>query len=138
MSGLDLARAGLAASMASDQLQVDVSLSHDSQSEDQIKGIYAGMGKVVRGAVDPEKHGLNDTIEAGKDIAGVGDWAFTTNVASVNMGAGFSTRGRILEARQGAWRLTVSATIAPDPGEAKLDEEMAGVARAAFAKLKTF
>jgi hypothetical protein len=56
-------------------------------------------------------------------------------VASVNMGMGFSVRGRILEARKGPWRVTVSATVAPDPGTAALDEKMAGVARALIAKL---
>ena len=120
----------------SEQLQVDLGLSRDSQSEAQVKGIYSGLGSTVRGAVQPEKRGLNGTIEVGKDIAGVGDWAFATNVASVNLGPGFSTRGRLLEARQGAWRVTVGATIAPDPGEAKLDGELGDVARAAFAKLK--
>lgn len=123
-------------SAISEQLQVDLSLSRDSQSEAQVKGIYSGLGRTVRGAVEPEKHGLNGTIEVGKDISGVGDWAFATNVASVNLGPGFSTRGRLLEARQGAWRVTVGATIAPDPGEAKLDGELGDVARAAFAKLK--
>jgi hypothetical protein len=147
-SGADSANLGaLANSMAkgggfkmpsaiSDQLQVDLSLSHDSQSEAQVKGIYSGMGKTVRLAVEPEKHGLNGTIDVGKDISGVADWAFATNVASVNIGPGFSTRGRILEARQGVWRVTIGATIAPDPGEAKLDGELGEVARAAFARLK--
>jgi hypothetical protein len=123
-------------SAVSDQLTLDLSLSRDTQSEEQVKGIYSGMGKTVRGVVEPEKHGLNGTIEVGKDIPGVGEWAFSTNVAAVNMGMGISTRGRILEARQGPWRLTVGATIAPDPGEAKLDAELADLARAAIAKLK--
>jgi len=123
-------------SAISDQLSLDLSLRRDSQSEEQVKGIYSGMGKTVRGAVEPEKHGLNGTIEVGKDIPGVGEWAFATNVAAVNMGMGMSTRGRILEARQGPWRLTVGVTIAPDPGETKLDAELADVARAALAKLK--
>ncbi len=123
-------------SAISDQLNLDLSLAHDAETEDQVKAIYSGMGKTVRGATEPEKHGLNDTIVVGKDIPGVGDWAFTTNVAAINMGMGISTRGRILEARQGPWRITVSATIAPDPGEAKLDAELGEMARAACAKLK--
>jgi hypothetical protein len=149
-SGADSANLGaLANSMAkgggfkipsaiSDQLTLDLSLSRSDQSEAQVKEIYSGIGKTVRGTVEPEKHGLNGTIEVGKDIPGVGDWAFATNVASVNMGMGMSTRGRILEARQGGggWRLTISATIAPDPGEAKLDSQLGDVARAALAKLK--
>ncbi len=122
-------------SAISDQLLVNLSLSRDSQSEGQVKAIYSGVGKTVRGVVEPEKRGLNGTIEVGKDIPGVGDWAFATNVASVSLGPGFSSRGRILEARQGAWRVTVGATIAPDPGEPKLDGELGDVARAAFAKL---
>lgn len=123
-------------SAVSDQFTSDLTLSHDSQTEAEIKAIYSGVGKTVRGALEPEKHGLNGTIEVGKDIAGVGDWAFATSVASVNMGMGASVRGRILQARQGGWRLTVGATISPDPGEEKLDSELADMARTAFARLK--
>ena len=120
----------------SEQLQVDLTLSRNSDSEAKVKGIYSRLGSTVRGVAQPEKRGLNDTIEVGKDIPGVGDWALATNVASVNMGPGLSIRGRLLEARRGAWRVTVAATIAPDPGEGKLDGELGDVARAAFAKLK--
>ncbi|MEP6860731.1 MAG: hypothetical protein ABJE66_08940 [Deltaproteobacteria bacterium] len=70
-------------------------------------------------------------------LAGLlGDWAFTTNVASVNMGNGISTRGRLLQAQQGAWQLTPSVTIAPDPGAAKLDDEMVAIVKPALTKLK--
>jgi hypothetical protein len=69
-------------------------------------------------------------------VSGVGDWAFATNIASVNMGMGFTIRGRILEARKGPWHVTVSATVSPDPGVTTLDDQMARVARALIAKLE--
>jgi hypothetical protein len=119
----------------SDQLAVELSLEQDDQTEEQIKATLASVGSAVN-ATKPAEHGLNDTVKTGKDIAGVGDWAFSINVASVNMGMGLSTRGRLLEARKGPWHITVSVTIAPDPGEAKLDDELAAVARGAIAKLK--
>jgi hypothetical protein len=121
----------------SEQLTVDVELSHNADTEDQVKAIYANIGKTVNDAAKPEQHGLDKTIQvAAKDLPNVGDWAFSTNVASVNMGMGMSTRGRLLEAKQGAWRLTISATVAPDPGEAKMDTQLGDVARGVFAKLK--
>jgi hypothetical protein len=116
------------------QLQIDVGIERDAQTEDQLKADHAQIGKAI-GAAKPADHGLNDTSETAKDISGVGDWAFAANVAAVNLGLGMSSRGRILEARQGPWHLTVSITIAPDPGEAKLDAQLADVARAACAKL---
>lgn len=120
----------------SNQLVVDLATERDTQTEDQIKTIYAKIGSAVNGAVKPDEHGLTNTIEAGKEIPNVGDWAFTTNVTAVSMGAGMSTRGRLLEARKGALRLTLSVTIAPDPGADKLDTQMADLARSAIAKLK--
>lgn len=123
-------------SVISNQLAVEVSIERDAQTEDEIKKTYASIGATVRGAVKPEDHGMKDTIAVGKDLPNVGDWAFSTNVAAINMGAGMSTRGRLLEARQGPWRLTISVTIAPDPGEAKLDTQLATLATSACAKLK--
>lgn len=121
----------------SEQLSVDVDLSHDTETEDHVKAIYANLGKTVNDTMKPEQHGLDKTIQvSAKDLPNVGDWAFSTNVTSVNMGMGISTRGRLLEARQGAWRLTISATVAPDPGEAKMDTQLSDVARGVFAKLK--
>ncbi|HEY8019716.1 MAG TPA: hypothetical protein VIH93_01355 [Thermoanaerobaculia bacterium] len=117
------------------QMTVSVDASRDDQTEAAVKAIYARTGGIVRGALAPEKHGLNGVIEGLDEVGGVGDWAFATNVASVNMGAGFSMRGRILEARKGPWHVTVSATVAPDPGAAALDDRLAGVARALIAKL---
>jgi hypothetical protein len=117
------------------QMNVTVDASRDDQTEDAIKAIYAKTGATVRGTLAPESHGLNGVIEGLDEVSGVGDWAFATNVASVNMGMGFSIRGRILEARKGPWHVTVSATVAPDPGAAALDNRLAGVARALIAKL---
>jgi hypothetical protein len=122
-----------------DQLSVTVDASRDDQTEDAVKAIYARTGATVRGALAgplaPEQHGVNGVIEGLDEVSGVGDWAFATNVAAVNMGMGFSVRGRLLEARKGPWRVTVSATVSPDPGAAALDRQMAGVARALIAKL---
>lgn len=121
-------------SAISNQLAVEVGIDRNAETEDAVKATHAQIGKTI-GATKPGDHGLNDTSETAKDISGVCDWAFASNVAAVNMGFGMSARGRILEARQGPWRLTVSATIGPDPGEAKLDGQLADVARAACAKL---
>jgi hypothetical protein len=122
-----------------DQLTVTVDASRDDQTEDAVKAIYAKTGATVRGTLAgplaPEQHGVNSVIEGLDEVNGVGDWAFATNVASVNMGMGFSVRGRLLKARKGPWRVTVSATVSPDPGAAALDKQMAGVARALLAKL---
>jgi hypothetical protein len=118
-----------------DQMTVSVEANRDDQTEDEVKAIFAKTGGIARGALAPDAHGLHGVIEGLDEVANVGDWAFATNVASVNMGAGFSVRGRILEARKGPWHVTVSATVAPDPGSAALDARLAGVARALIAKL---
>jgi hypothetical protein len=120
------------------QMTISVDASRDNQTEEEVKSIYAKTGGTVRGAIaplHPEQRGLNGLIQGLDEVNGVGDWAFATNVASVNMGMGFSIRGRILEARKGPWHVTVSATVAPDPGSAALDNQLAGVARALIAKL---
>ncbi|HSS49157.1 MAG TPA: hypothetical protein VLX28_09430 [Thermoanaerobaculia bacterium] len=117
------------------QMTITVDASRDDQTEEQVKAIYAKTGGVVRGALAPEKHGLNGVIEGLDEVSGVGDWAFATNVASVNMGMGFSERGRLLEARKGPWHVTIGATVAPDPGVAALDGHLADLARALIAKL---
>ena len=120
------------------QANITVEATRDDQTEDAVKAIYAKTGATVRGAMAPlapEQRGLKGLIEGLDEVSGVGDWAFATNVAAVNMGMGFSSRGRILEARKGPWHVTVSATVAPDPGAAALDQQMAGVARALIAKL---
>ncbi len=114
---------------------VKVGLARDDMTEAQVKGIYAQTGKTVRKALDPDSKGLQGTLVVANDIPNVGDWAFSTNVTAVNMGFGFSSRGRILETRKGPWHLTVGGTISPDPGEAALDAELAGIARTAIARL---
>jgi hypothetical protein len=130
---------GKAGSPMMDQMTVSVDASRDNQTEEEVKAIFAKTGATVRGALSgplaPEKHGVNGVIEGLDEVGGVGDWAFATNVASTNLGAGFTIRGRILEARKGPWHVTVSATVSPDPGAAALDGRMAGVARALIAKL---
>ena len=122
-------------SAISSMLDVEVTITRDTESEDQIKKTFAKIAAGLNGNL-PEVHGVNNTIEAGEDIPNVGDWAFTTQVSAVNMGAVASTRGRLLEARQGALRLTLSVSIAPDPGAAKLDTQMGDLARLAVAKMK--
>ena len=118
----------------SNQLVIDLSIDHDTQTEDQIKAMYVGIGSAVNGA-KPTEHGLNETVTAAKDLPGIGDWAFVTNIASVNMGFGASVRGRLLDAHKGTWHMTVSVTIAPDPGASKLDDEISQIAKTAIAKL---
>jgi hypothetical protein len=125
-------------SVVGDQLTLSIDATRDDQTEDQVKAIFAKTSSTVRGAtapLAPEQRGLHGLLEGVDEVSNVGDWAFATNVASVNMGMGFSMHGRILEARKGPWHITVSGTVAPDPGSAKLDEELAGVARALMAKL---
>jgi hypothetical protein len=125
-------------SIVGDQLSFNVEATRDDQTEDEVKAIFAKTSGAVRGAtapLSPEQRGLHGLLEGSNEISGVGDWAFATNVASVNMGMGFSVHGRLLEARKGPWRVTVSATVAPDPGSAALDNQLAGVARALIAKL---
>jgi hypothetical protein len=117
------------------QLAVTLELSPEKQTEAEIKQIFAGVGSAID-KLDPKAHGLDDAITNGQELHGLGDWAFTTNIASVNMGNGISTRGRLLEAQQGPWQLTLSVTIAPDPGAAKLDDEMVVIVKSALAKLK--
>jgi len=115
---------------------VKVDLARDDMTEAQVRGIYAQTGNAVRKSLDPDSKGLQKTIMVANDIPNLGDWAFTTNVATVNMGLGFSSRGRILHARKGPWHLTIGATISPDPGEAALDAELGEIARTAISRLK--
>lgn len=130
---------GSAMNAMREQMNVSVDGRRDDQTEEGVKAIYAKTSGAVHGALSgplaPENHGMTGVIEGLDEVSGVGDWAFATNVASVSMGAGFSVRGRILEARKGPWHVTVSATVAPDPGAAALDSQLAGVARALIAKL---
>jgi hypothetical protein len=124
----------LSQSMA-DLTHVTFDAARDDRTEEQIKSAYASTGRIVRGVTSPEKHGVSGTITAGKDLPGVGDWAFSTNVAAVSMGPGFSSRGRLLHARKGPWHVTVGATLSPDPGEEAMDASLSAIARAAFERL---
>lgn len=118
-----------------EQLVVKLEVSRDDTSEAEVKSRYAGLGKDVHRAVHPEKRGMADTIAVSEEVPGVGDWAFAVNVAAVNLGMGFSSRGRILEAQQGPIHLMVGATIALDPGARTLDASLAAVAKTAFSRL---
>ena len=121
-------------SAITNQLAVTLEIA-PRQSEAELKQLYAGVGSAVN-KLDPKAHGLDDAITNGQELKGVGNWAFTTNIAPVNMGNGLSTRGRLLQAQQGAWQVTLSVTIAPDPGGAKLDDEMVAIVKPALTKLK--
>lgn len=122
-------------SAITNQLAITLEITPKTQTEAEIKQIFAGIGSAVD-KLDPKAHGLNDAITNGQELEHLGDWAFTTHIAAVNMGNGISTRGRLLEAQQGAWHLTLSVNIAPDPGAAKLDDEMVAIVKPALAKLK--
>jgi hypothetical protein len=122
----------------SEQLDVKVLAEQKDESEDSVKAIYNSISATTNGATAklPKPAGAgSDMLAMAGDIAGVGDWAFATNVASVNLGGMMSMRGRLLEAKKGAWRITVSVNIAPDPGTQKLDDETATLAKAVIAKL---
>jgi hypothetical protein len=117
------------------QLLLTLTAARDGMSEAKVRSLYERTGETVRGVTQPESRGLGQVIRAGDDIPGVADWAFAVNIAAVNMGFGFSTRGRILEAGRGPWRLTLTVNVSPDPGPEKLDRQLAAVAHAAAAKL---
>ncbi|HEY1552813.1 MAG TPA: hypothetical protein VGG28_33520 [Kofleriaceae bacterium] len=120
-----------------EQLDINVSVEQKDESEAEVKQIYAQVGSAVNGATASlPKQGLgSDLVAVSSDVAGVGDWAFATNIASMNMGGMMSLRGRLLEAKKGSWRITVSGTIGPDPGAKQLDEMNAKLANAVIAKL---
>ncbi len=121
----------------SEQLDINVSVEQKDESEESVKAIYAQVGNAVNGATKQlPKEGMgSDLVAVSNDVAGVGDWAFATNIASMNMGGMMSMRGRLLEAKKGQWRVTVSGLIGPDPGGAKLDDANASLAKAVIAKL---
>jgi hypothetical protein len=120
-----------------DQLDVTVKVEQTDETEASVKAIYAQVGGTVNDATKSLPHqGMgSDLIAVQSDIAGVGDWAFATNIASMNMGGMMSMRGRLLEAKKGAWRITVSGLIGPDPGGKQLDDLNAKLANAVIAKL---
>jgi hypothetical protein len=117
------------------QAQVTLGFVQDGMTEAAVRAIYTRTGETARGALQPEARGLQGVIQPEEEIRGVGDWAFATNVASLQMGPGFSSRGRILETKRGAWHVTLTAVVSPDPGAGALDRQLAAIARAAFRKL---
>ncbi len=119
----------------SEQLVLNVDARRDDLGEDAVKAMFARTGEVVRGVTAPQRHGLDGVIQGLDEIHGVGDWAFATNVATANLGGMLAIRGRLLEARQGPWHVSVGATVSPDPGAAALDGQLASLARALLAKL---
>jgi hypothetical protein len=118
----------------SDQLNVMINADQDGMSEEKAKEFLKQVGGTVNGALHPDQRGLHDVITVSDEIPGVGDWAFATNTASVSM-MGMTIRGRQLMIGKGPWRITVGATISPDPGTAVLDQHLAQVAKALIAKL---
>jgi hypothetical protein len=117
-----------------DMMTVSVSADQENTTEQKVKDVYAKVGSTVNQALHPEEHNLEGVIQVGDEISGVGDWAFATNVANVNV-MGMSVRGRLLHVGKGPWHLVVSATVSPDPTVAVLDKQLADVARALIAKL---
>ena len=118
------------------QLVVNVQVARATQSEEQLKAMYSKMVQAVDSAVKPVVAGAaEDSNALGQDIPSVGEWAFSRNIISTDVG-GVSSRGRLLEAKQGTWRLTLTTNISPDPGATKLDTQMATLAAKICAKLK--
>jgi hypothetical protein len=117
-----------------DQLTVSVSADQNNETEADIKAVYAKVGGTVNNVLHPEDKNAHDVIQVSNEIPGVGDWAFATNAASVNV-MGFSVRGRLFHAGKGRWHVTVGVTVSPDPGTTALDKQLAGVAQALLAKL---
>jgi hypothetical protein len=117
-----------------DQLTVSVSAAQDGMTEEKVKGIYAQVGGTVNQVLHPDDKNAHEVIQVSNEIPGVGDWAFATSAASVNV-MGLSVRGRMIHAAKGPWHVTVGATISPDPGATALDKQLAGLARALLAKL---
>lgn len=127
-------KAATTASTMMDQLTISINATQDGTTEAEAKKIYTQVGGTVNQALHPEAHNANEVIQVGDEIRGVGDWAFATNAASVNV-MGLSIRGRLLEIGKAPWHVTVGATVSPDPGVAVLDKQLADVARALIAKL---
>lgn len=118
------------------QLSVDIRVERATQNEDQLKAMYSKMVQAVDSAVKPVvATAAEDSNALGQDIPSVGEWAFSRNIISTGVGE-TSSRGRLLEAKQGAWRLTLTTTLSPDPGATKLDSQMATLAAKICAKLK--
>src|SRR5581483_7372488 len=135
--GSQMAPGGAGSAAMMDQLTVTVDAARDQHTEDEVKGLYAKTGAMMRGAaapLAPEQRGLSGMVEGFDELAGVGDWAFGVNVATASMPM-LTIRGRVLEAHRGPWHVTINATVAPDPGAAALDAKLSSLARALIARL---
>jgi hypothetical protein len=119
----------------SNQLLLTLRATRDGMTEAQVRDVYEQTGQAARRLTQPESRGLSQVIRPGDEIRGIGDWAFATNIAAVNMGFGLSSRGRILEAGKGPWHVTLSVNISPDPGPETLDHQLGAIVRAVCAKL---
>ena len=117
-----------------DQLTVSLSANQDGMTEERVKATYAQIGGTVNQVLHPDDKNAHEVIQVSNEIPDVGDWAFATNAASVNV-MGLSVRGRLLHAAKGRWHVTVGVTVSPDPGVTALDKQLAAVARALLAKL---
>jgi hypothetical protein len=117
-----------------EQLQVMVGLAHDDASEEDVKSANEQFRNAVTSTVPP---GTKAQItHAVTEVPGVADWAFISD-ASVAL-SGIGGAGRVFDARVGAWRVTLTATVSPDPGKARVDAELMTFARAVVAKLKAY
>ena len=119
-------------------MTLNVDATRDDQTEDDVKAIYAKTGGVVRGAtapLAPEQRGLHGFLEGIDEVSGVGDWAFATNVASVNMGMGFSDPRSHPGGAQGSLARDRERHRGPRPRRGGARRQVAGVARALIAKL---
>ncbi|HTY40516.1 MAG TPA: hypothetical protein VMH79_01450 [Thermoanaerobaculia bacterium] len=118
-----------------EQLRVRLEVSGGAAAEADPGARHPRLGRDVMRTVHPGTSGPPDSLALGDGVSGVGDSASAVDVAAVERESGFSSRGRILEARQGSVHLTVGVTIAPDPGTRELDASLAAVAKTALARL---
>jgi hypothetical protein len=128
---IDAVTSGKAKSL--DQVQVMIAVAHDDETEDQIKSANDRFTNAAVAATLPAgtKAQINHAIT---EVPGVADWAFTTD-HSVTI-SGIAVGGRVFDARVGAWRVTITSTVSPDPGTKQLDAELMALARPVVAKLK--
>jgi hypothetical protein len=117
-----------------EQVQVAVAVVRDDETEDAIKSANARVGSAVMTALTPAGVKVN-AKHVVTEVPGLGEWAFMTD-GSLTMN-GIAVGGRVFDARVGAWRVTIEATVSPDPGAKKLDAELMDLARPAVAKLKS-
>jgi len=128
---IDALTSGKARSL--DQVQVMIAVAHDDETEDQIKSANDQFTNAAVAATVPArtKAQIKHVIT---EVPGVADWAFTTD-QSVTI-SGIAVGGRVFDARVGAWRVTITTMVSPDPGAKQLDAELMALARLVVAKLK--